>query len=191
MDVAVPMDVAVRIDAAVRTVASTGQAWAIVIVAVLVTAFLTAATAVAYRWQNRYHRRLRASGMWDAATAAVLGPGPTVDAPGIVSTAAGRMGPEGAEIADTLPARAAVAPMEETAAGSAYVPAQRTGRRAAPAPAATDEELAAQAEAPTRADLPAQSQPAAPAQRGAPDSEQAQSTLSRPGSADTDDPGRE
>jgi hypothetical protein len=164
---------------AVRTVATTGQVWAIVLVAVLVTAFLVAAPAVAYSWQNRYHRRLRAAGLWDMAIAPVTGPGPTVDAPGIVSTAAGRMGPDGQQIADTLTARAAVAPMAETAAGAAYVPAQRTERHAA---AASDEELAAQAEMPTRVDLPAQ--------RGARESEQAQPTASRPGSAGADDPGR-
>ena len=168
-------------DEAVRTVASTGQVWAIVIVSVLVTAFLVAATAVAYGWQNRYHRRLRAAGMWYMAVAPVIGPGPTVDAPGIVSTAAGRMGPAGPEIADSLPARAAVAPMEETAAGSAYVPAQRTGRHATPAPI-SDEELAAQAEVPTRVDMPAQ--------RAVRAGEQAQPTRSRPGSAGADDPGR-
>jgi hypothetical protein len=175
------MDAAVRMDLAVRTVATTGQVWAIVIVSVLVTAFLVAATAVAYGWQNRYHRRLRAAGLWDMATAPVTGPGPTVDAPGIVSTAAGRMGPDGPAIADSLDARAAVAPMEETAAGSAYVPAQRTERHAVPASASasasiSDEELAAQAEMPTRVDLPAQ--------RGVRESEQAQ-PLSRPGSADS------
>ncbi|HTR96122.1 MAG TPA: hypothetical protein VMI73_30685 [Trebonia sp.] len=163
-----------------RTVATTGQVWAIVIVAVLVTAFLVAATAVAYSWQNRYHRRLRAAGMWDMATAPVIGPGPTVDAPGIVSTAAGRMGPEGPEIADTLAARAAVAPMEETA-GAVHVPAQRL-RPAAPVPAESAEELAAQGEVPTRVDMPAQ--------RAVREDEQAQATASRPGSAGVDDPGR-
>jgi hypothetical protein len=168
-------------DVAVRTVATTGQVWAIVIVSVLVTAFLVAATAVAYGWQNRYHRRLRAAGMWQMATAPVIGPGPTVDAPGIISTAAGRMGPEGPEIADTLTARAAVAPMEETAAGSAHVPAQRLGY-AAPAPPVSHEELAAQGEVPTRVDLPAQ--------RGVREDEQAQPTTSRPGAAGADDPGR-
>ena len=175
-------------DLAVRTVATTGQVWAIVIVSVLVTAFLVAATAVAYSWQNRYHRRLRAAGLWQMATAPVIGPGPTVDAPGIVSTAAGRMGPDGPQIADTLAARAAVAPMEETAAGAVHVPAQRE-RHAAPAPAsgsasasASEEELARQGEVPTRVDLPAQ--------RGVRESEQAQPTSSRPGSADADDPGR-
>jgi len=168
------------VDLAVRTVATTGQVWAIVIVSVLVTAFLVAATAVAYRWQNRYHRRLRAAGLWGMATAPVIGPGPTVDAPGIVSTAAGRMGPAGPEIADTLPARAAVAPMEETAAGSVHVPAQRE-RQAAPAPVSAAE-LARQGEVPTRVDLPAQ--------RGMRESEQAQPTPSRPGSAGADDPGR-
>ena len=175
---------------AVRTVATTGQVWAIVIVSVLVTAFMVSASVVAYAWQNRYHRRLRAAGMWDMATAPVIGPGPTVDAPGIVSTAAGRMGPAGPRIADTLPARAAVAPMEETAAGAdVYVPAPRE-RHAAPL--AAQDELAAQGEVPTRVDLPAQqTQPSAPAQRGAPDSEQAQPTLSRPGSTDTGEPGRE
>ena len=162
--------------------ATTGQVWAIVVVSVLVTAFLVAATAVAYSWQNRYHRRLRAAGLWDMATAPVIGPGPTVDAPGIVSTAAGRMGPDGPEIADTLAARAAVAPMEETAAGAVHVPAQRM-REAAPLPVSA-EELAAegQGEVPTRVDLPAQ--------RGAREGEQAQPTPSRPGSADADDPGR-
>jgi hypothetical protein len=168
-------------DLSVRTMATTGEVWAIVIVSVLVTAFLASATAVAYGWQNRYHRRLRAAGLWDMATAPVIGPGPTVDAPGIVSTAAGRMGPAGPEVADTLPARAAVAPMEETAAGSLYVPAQRAGRHAAPA-SASAEELPDQAEVPTRSDLPAQ--------RGAPDSEQAQPTLSRPDSAGADDTDR-
>jgi hypothetical protein len=171
-------------DLSVRTVATTGEIWAIVIVAVLVTAFLVAATAVAYGWQNRYHRRLRAAGLWQMATAPVIGPGPTVDAPGIVSTAAGRMGPEGPRIADTLPARAAVAPMEETAAGSAHVPEQRTGpQHTGPHPVPVpDAELAAQAEAPTRPDLPAQ--------RAVRDSERAQPTFTRPGAADSGDPGR-
>ena len=172
-------------DLAVRTVATTGEIWAIVIVAVLVTAFLVAATAVAYSWQNRYHRRLRAAGLWDLATAPVVGPGPTVDAPGIVSTAAGRMGPDGPEIADTLDARAAVAPMEETAAGAAYVPAQRM-RQAGAVPVSagpvSDEELAAQGDVPTRVDMPAQ--------RAVREDEQAQPTLSRPGAAGDDDPGR-
>jgi hypothetical protein len=168
-------------DEAVRTVATTGEIWAIVIVAVLVTAFLVAATAVAYSWQNRYHRRLRAAGMWRMATAPVVGPGPTVDAPGIISTAAGRMGPDGWEIADTLPARAAVAPMEETAAGAVHVPPQRL-QRAEPVPAESAEELAAQGQVPTRVDMPAQ--------RAAREEEQAQPTASRPGAADADDPGR-
>ena len=167
-------------DVAVRTVATTGQVWAIVIVAVLVTAFLVAATAVAYSWQNRYHRRLRAAGMWGMATAPLIGPGPTVDAPGIVSTAAGRMGPEGPEIADTLAARAAVAPVEETAAGAVSVPAQRP-RPAAPA-LVSDDDLAAQGDVPTRVDMPAQ--------RAVREDEQAQPTASQPGSADADDPGR-
>jgi hypothetical protein len=135
---------------------------------------------VAYSWQNRYHRRLRAAGMWQMATAPVIGPGPTVDAPGIVSTAAGRMGPDGPEIADTLAARAAVAPMEETAAGAVLVPAQRM-REAAPAPV-SDAELAAQGDVPTRVDLPAQ--------RAVRESEQAQPTASRPESAGADDSGR-
>ncbi|WP_222849523.1 hypothetical protein [Trebonia kvetii] len=169
-------------DLAVRTVATTGQVWAIVIVSVLVTAFLVAATAVAYSWQNRYHRRLRAAGLWQMATAPVIGPGPTVDAPGIVSTAAGRMGPDGPQIADTLAARAAVAPMEETAAGEVYVPAQRL-REAAPMPV-SEEDLAAegQGEVPTRVDLPAQ--------RSVREDEQAQPMQSRPGSTGADDPGR-
>jgi hypothetical protein len=143
-----------------------------------VTAFLVAASWVAYAWQNRYHRRLRAAGMWQMATAPVIGPGPTVDAPGIISTAAGRMGPDGPEIADTLAARAAVAPMEETAAGAVHVPAQR-GRQAEPV---SEAELAAQGDVPTRVDLPAQ--------RAVRESEQAQPTASRPGSADADDTGR-
>ena len=172
------MDSAVRMDVAVRTVASTGEIWAIVIVSVLVTAFLVAATAVAYSWQNRYHRRLRAAGMWQMATAPVIGPGPTVDAPGIVSTAAGRMGPDGPAIPDTLAARAAVAPMEETAAGAVHIPAQHR-RQAEPI---SDEELAAQGDVPTRVDLPAQ--------RAVRESEQAQPASSRPGSADSSDPGR-
>jgi hypothetical protein len=165
---------------AVRTVATTGEVWAIVIVAVLVTAFLVAATAVAYGVQNRYHRRLRAAGLWYIATAPMVGPGPTVDAPGIVSTAAGRMGPEGPEIADTLAARAAVAPMEETAAGAVYVPPQRLAH-AAPGPAESAEELAAQGEVPTRVDLPAQ--------RAVRDDEQAKPTASRPGAAGADEHG--
>jgi hypothetical protein len=176
------MDSALRMDLAVRTVASTGQIWAIVIVAVLVTAFLVAATAVAYSWQNRYHRRLRAAGMWQLATAPVIGPGPTVDAPGIISTAAGRMGPDAGEIPDTLAARDAIAPMHETAAGAVYVPPQRL-REAAPMPV-SEAELAAegQGEVPTRVDLPAQ--------RGVREDEQAQPTASRPGTADSGDPGR-
>ena len=172
------MHAAVRMDEAVRTVATTGQVWAIVIVAVLVTAFLVAATAAAYGWQNRYHRRLRAAGLWKMAIAPVTGPGPTVDAPGIVSTAAGRMGPDGPQIADTLAARAAVAPMEETAAGAVHVPAQHR-RQAEPV---SDEELAAQGDVPTRVDLPAQ--------RAVRESEQAQPAASRPESAGADDPGR-
>jgi len=175
-------------DEAVRTVATTGEIWAIVIVAVLVTAFLVAATSVAYAWQNRYHQRLRAEGLWDIATAPLTGPGPTVDAPGIVSTAAGRMGPDGPEIADTLDARAAVAPVQETAAGAEHVPAQRTAPGSSPVPApvpasASDAELTAQAEAPTRPDLPAQ--------RAVRESERAQPTLTRPGAVDNgEDSGR-
>src|SRR5512146_629064 len=179
---------------AVRTVATTGETWAIVIVAVLVTAFLVSATAVAYGWQNRYHRRMRAAGLWDAVMIQSEddAPRPEVDAPGIISTAAGRMGPAGEDMADTLPARAAVAPMRETAAGTEHVPgpvpAQRTGPHAAPAPSPasapasaslSDEELAAQAEAPTRPDLPAQ--------RAVRKSERARPTLIRPGTADADD----
>jgi len=131
---------------AVRTVATTGEIWAIVIVAVLVTVFLVSAAAVAYRWQNRYHRRMRAAGRWDAVMIQTEDdvPRPEADAPGIVSTAAGRMGPAGEDIADTLPARAAVAP--------------------------------------TRPDLPAQ--------RAVRESERAQPTLTRPGAADSGDPGR-
>jgi hypothetical protein len=187
-------------DEAVRTVATTGEIWAIVIVAVLVTAFLVSATAVAYAWQNRYHQRMRAAGLWDAVMIETEDDvtRPEVDAPGVISTAAGRMGPAGEDMADTLTARAAVAPMAETAAGTEHVPAQRTGPHDAPAPLPTagralppvsapapmsDEELAAQAEAPTRADLPAQ--------RAVRESEQAQpTTLSRPGAANADDPGR-
>ena len=86
------MVAAVRMDLAVKTVASTGEIWAIVVVSVLVTAFLVGATAVAYSWQNRYHRRLRAAGMWQMATAPVIGPGPTVDAPGIVEHGGGPHG---------------------------------------------------------------------------------------------------
>jgi hypothetical protein len=186
---------------AVRTVATTGETWAIVIVAVLVTAFLVSATAVAYGWQNRYHRRMRAAGLWDAVMIQNEDdvPRPEVDAPGIISTAAGRMGPAGEDMADTLPARAAVAPMEETAAGSVHVPghvpAPRSGSQAAPAHSPTpsqaaapavapvsDEELAAQAEAPTRPDLPAQ--------RAVRESERAQPTVTRPGATEADDPGR-
>lgn len=184
-------------DEAVRTTATTGEIWAIVIVAVLVTAFLVAATAVAYAWQNRFHRRLRAEGLWDAVMIETEddAPRPELDAPGVISTAAGRMGPVGEYMADTLTAREAVAPMHETAAGAEYVPAQRAEPSAAPSPqpaaapvrasasaSLPDEELAAQAEAPTRPDLPAQ--------RAVRDSERAQPTPTRPGAADADDPGR-
>jgi hypothetical protein len=187
---------------AVRTMASTAEVWAIVIVSVLVTAFLVSATAVAYAWQNRYHRRLRAAGMWDMAIAAGDSPSPEHDAPGIISTEAGRMGPAGPGFADMEPARTTLVGSGLVGGGIAYVPAPRPARHVA----AAAPEPADQGDVPTRVDLPAQSQPVPaqptgrhaaqpgmqaqpgmPAQRGAPASEQAQPTFTRPGSADADD----